>query len=376
MAMKMVKSMGTSLMSLLFGLSLAVNSASADYVIKDGNGTTQTVKAFACTAVAGGTAICPGYTPQDLSGNALGVPGNPFAISFGTGVQLPGFASPPAVNLQDGSGNAIGSTSGSLNVNCSNCSGGGAGGSVNLTQINGASPSLTNPLWVSPATGASFAVTGSFWPYTLGQQVAGSSVPVVLTAAQLATLTPPTSVGITGMLPAFADTPTVNLGTLNGAATAANQSSQLTQETASAAAAGTTSDTAYSGSGSSSIIAALKGLYAKLAGTLSIQGTAGGTAVPSVQIGTANLATAQASVGATATQIVAARTGAQGTGRKTVCVTQAGSTVVYLGGSGVTTSSGDYLAGTPGAGKCFDTQAAIYGIVASGTDAVSATETY
>lgn len=30
---------------------------------------------------------------------------------------------------------------------------------VNLTQIAGAAPSLTNPLWIIPATGASFAVT-------------------------------------------------------------------------------------------------------------------------------------------------------------------------------------------------------------------------
>lgn len=38
------------------------------------------------------------------------------------------------------------------------------------------------------------AVTGTFWPYTLGQQVAGSSVPIVLTASQLATLTPPAAI--------------------------------------------------------------------------------------------------------------------------------------------------------------------------------------
>ena len=175
--------------------------------------------------------------------------------------------------------------------------GGGGGGNVNLTQILSAAPSATNPLWMAPASGAVFpvsgsvditgtlpafaspptvnigtaptiAVTGTFWPYTLGQQVNGSSVPVVLTAAQLSTLTPPaaitnyaletggnlanlyaamgsgsspaantlqarlatlnttlgtpfqaggsignTSFGISGTLPAFAATPTVNIGT-------------------------------------------------------------------------------------------------------------------------------------------------------------------
>jgi hypothetical protein len=77
------------------------------------------------------------------------------------------------------------------------CDGGGGGGggtqNVNLTQILGAAPSATNQLWVSPATGATFPVSGTFWPYTLGQQLAAASVPVVLTAAQLTTLTPPTS---------------------------------------------------------------------------------------------------------------------------------------------------------------------------------------
>lgn len=37
----------------------------------------------------------------------------------------------------------------------------------------------------------STAVTGTFWPYSLGQQLAGASVPIVLTASQLTTLTPP-----------------------------------------------------------------------------------------------------------------------------------------------------------------------------------------
>lgn len=32
---------------------------------------------------------------------------------------------------------------------------------INLTQISGASPSLTNPLWVFPATGATFPVSGT-----------------------------------------------------------------------------------------------------------------------------------------------------------------------------------------------------------------------
>ena len=47
----------------------------------------------------------------------------------------------------------------------------------------------------------------------LGQALAVGSIPVVLPAAQITALTPPTSVGLTGTLPAFTTTPTVNIGT-------------------------------------------------------------------------------------------------------------------------------------------------------------------
>jgi len=48
----------------------------------------------------------------------------------------------------------------------------------------------------------------------LGQAVADASTPVVLPATQITALTPPTSVGLTGTLPAFATTPTFNIGTV------------------------------------------------------------------------------------------------------------------------------------------------------------------
>jgi hypothetical protein len=93
------------------------------------------------------------------------------------------------------------------------------------TPVTGTFWQATQP--VSIASMPSTPVTGTFWPYTLGQQVAGSSVPVVLPAAQITTLTPPTSVGISGTLPGFASTPTVNIGTLGGGATAANQATEI-----------------------------------------------------------------------------------------------------------------------------------------------------
>lgn len=52
----------------------------------------------------------------------------------------------------------------------------------------------------------------------LGQALATGSIPIVLTAVQLSTLTPLSSVGISGTLPAFTVTPTFNIGTTNGLA--------------------------------------------------------------------------------------------------------------------------------------------------------------
>lgn len=86
----------------------------------------------------------------------------------------------------------------------------------------------------------------------------------------------------------------------------------------------------------------------------------------------ANLATAQVSVGATATLIVAARAG-----RKEVTIVNHGTTALYLGSSsGVTTSTGQLLAGVAGEGITYSGGAAIYGITASGSQTVSAAEVY
>lgn len=83
----------------------------------------------------------------------------------------------------------------------------------------------------------------------------------------------------------------------------------------------------------------------------------------------ATIATNQVSVGASATLIVTANAS-----RKRVTIVQHGTTDVYLGGSGVTTSTGALLAGTKGNQLIFRGDDAIYGIVASGTQTVSYTE--
>ena len=91
-------------------------------------------------------------------------------------------------------------------------------------------------------------------------------------------------------------------------------------------------------------------------------------------VGAASVATAQASIGATASLIVAARTGVPGAGRVAVTIFNTGSATVYVGGSSVTTSTGMQI--QPGNVRTLNTTAALYGIVVSGTGSVDAMETY
>ena len=72
-------------------------------------------------------------------------------------------------------------------------------GSKNLlVSVNAALPAGTNVIGhIIVDTAPTTAVTGTFWPYSLGQQLAASSVPVVLTASQLTTLTPLSTVAVT-----------------------------------------------------------------------------------------------------------------------------------------------------------------------------------
>jgi hypothetical protein len=74
------------------------------------------------------------------------------------------------------------------------CDSGSGGGGGTVTANQGTAGSSA---WLVTGAGGTFPVTGTFWPYTLGQQLAAASVPVVLTAAQLTTLTPPTTIAVT-----------------------------------------------------------------------------------------------------------------------------------------------------------------------------------
>jgi hypothetical protein len=97
----------------------------------------------------------------------------------------------PLIHVVDASGNKVPATVSMLTS-------GGGGDASAANQVIG-NTSLANIDTKTPA---------------LGQALASASVPVVLPAAQITTLTPPTSVGISGTLPAFANTPTFNIGTV------------------------------------------------------------------------------------------------------------------------------------------------------------------
>lgn len=85
----------------------------------------------------------------------------------------------------------------------------------------------------------------------------------------------------------------------------------------------------------------------------------------------ANFTPNQVSVTNTATQIVAARTG-----RATLTIENTGTTPIYVGGAGVTTSTGFLIPGVAGASLTVAYTGALYGITGSGTAAVSEYETY
>jgi len=83
------------------------------------------------------------------------------------------------------------------------------------------------------------------------------------------------------------------------------------------------------------------------------------------------LKTGQAVVASTATLIAASRIG-----RDTVIIENHGTTNVFIGASDVTTSTGLLLPGVVGASVALETTSAIYGIVATGTQAVSYAENF
>ena len=87
--------------------------------------------------------------------------------------------------------------------------------------------------------------------------------------------------------------------------------------------------------------------------------------------GSQNFATTQVTLATSATLILAARAN-----RIAVTIETLGTSASYIGGVTVTTSTGVPLLAVAGASITIPTQAAVYGVVGSGTQVVGAFETY
>ena len=126
--------------------------------------------------------------------------------------------------------------------------------------------------------------------------------------------------------------------------------------------------------GGSGVLGFLSGIYHAMTNVLGVSlssgpGTSQGSPIYSQSVNPANFAPGQVSVATTATQIVAARSG-----RVTVTVENLGTSTVWLGGSGVTTTSGFSV----GAGLSLTVSftGALYGISASAAQSINEYETY
>src|SRR3954471_6314827 len=83
------------------------------------------------------------------------------------------------------------------------------------------------------------------------------------------------------------------------------------------------------------------------------------------------ISTGQISVGTSATLIATGRVG-----RRAITIVNEGTTAVRLGSSAVTTGNGVLLPGAVGASFTLEGAEPVYGIVGSGTQAVSYVETF
>lgn len=304
---------------------------------------------------------------------------------------------------------------------------------VNLAQILGAAPSLTNPLWVFPATGATFPVSFTGNVVVVGPTADGSAAttPPVLIAGT----TDGTGTGTVGVLQV----------TTTGAATVAGPTADGSPATSAPVLIGGTVDGSASGNvgvakvdatglaynaitnwggtalgamanyGTSPGAVLVPGVNAFITNTVAVADTTGAatqapvapataTATKSDLIGAQattaavnptngqqsalssdtnnnllvsaggapNLATAQVSVTTGNITVAAARAL-----RRAVTITNVtGTGPVYIGNTGVSTSTGTYLGGTPGSSITLNTTAAVFGTVSATTQTVTVVETY
>lgn len=280
----------------------------------------------------------------------------------------------------------------------------------------GAAQDGTDGTGITPPTGAtgirgwlsgifnklntSIAVTGTFWQST--QPISATSLPLPAGAAAaakqpaLGTAGTPSADVITvqgnpsGTPQPISGTITANLGTLNGAALDASVNGLLVSQSSATSGqkgtlhlgAVTSAAPSYTTAQSSPLSLDTSGNLrvnlqtaipagSSIIGKTGIDQTTPGSTNGVTDVGSSNWGVSRASVANTATQLIASRAG-----RQAIVVVNLGTTPVYLGGSGVTTSNGTLLPGVAGATRSIPFSGAIYGVVTSGSQSVSVEEFY
>ena len=250
------------------------------------------------------------------------------------------------VVIEDGAGNKI-----------TSFSGGGGGGGGTVTQ--GPAGSAAAPWYVAPGSGVTWTLGGALPAF------AATPTFNIGTAPTLAVNWSGQSVAVSN----FPATQAVSIASLPALAAGANVIGGVTQSGGPWTVSWSGQSVAATQSGTWNI-----GSVASLPALAAGSNTVGNVGVNNNPVGSAAFAASQASIGTAAAQIVAARAGVAGTGRIAVTLVNAGSATVYFGASGVTTATGMPL--PAGASATVNTQAAIYGIAAGGTQTIGVMETF
>jgi len=250
------------------------------------------------------------------------------------------------VVIEDGAGNKI-----------TSFSGGGGGGGGTVTQ--GPAGSAAAPWYVAPGSGVTWTLGGALPAF------AATPTFNIGMAPTLAVNWSGQSVAVSN----FPATQAVSIASLPALAAGANVIGGVTQSGGPWTVSWSGQSVAATQSGTWNI-----GSVASLPALAAGSNTIGNVGVNNNPVGSSGFAASQASIGTAAAQIVAARAGVVGTGRIAATLYNAGSATVYFGASGVTTTTGMPL--PAGASATVNTQAAIYGIAASGTQTIGVMETF
>lgn len=324
----------------LFG---SISSSGSGAAVPTGPAGTPNANVQTVQGIAGGTPLVVQNTaPLPAGTNAIGSITN---SSFGISGTLPGFASTPTVNigtmpsvavstgafgakLQDSTGAAFGTSGNPVYVT------GGGGSSTPTGTAGSPNASVISVQGVSGGTPQPVTNTGTFSVQNTAAIPAGSNAIGSITNSAF---------GISGTLPAFAATPTFNLGTLNGASTSALQSSMLSSIGSATDAAATTTDTT-----STSLVAQTKQLVNRVNALITNLGTPSQAGVPVSNVVPATATDRGVVVGTSAVTLMAANATRKGMSLQN----QSSTASCYI--NGITTATADYHSLLIGPGGYFE----------------------